>query len=55
VKAYTDFQLTQLAVRNKDATEVTRLAKSGELSSIQKVWAYTAAAKLVAAGETLTS
>ena len=51
VKAYTDFQLTQLAVRNKDVTEVTRLAKSGELTSVQKVWAYTAAAKLVAAGE----
>jgi hypothetical protein len=51
VKAYTDFQLTQLAVRNKDATEVTRLAKTGELSSIQKVWAFTTAAKLVAASE----
>lgn len=51
VKAYTDFQLTQLAVRNKDVTEVTRLAKNGELTSVQKVWAYTAAAKLVAAGE----
>ena len=51
VKAYTDFQLTQLAVRNKDATEATRLAKTGELTSIQKVWAYTAVAKLVAAAE----
>jgi hypothetical protein len=51
VKAYTDFQLTQLAVRNKDATEVARLAKTGELTSIQKVWAFTTAAKLVAASE----
>jgi len=51
VKAYTDFQLTQLAIRNKDATEATRLAKTGELTSIQKVWAYTAVAKLVAVAE----
>ena len=51
VKAYTDFQLTQLAVRNKDVTEVTRLARTGELTSIQKVWAFTTAARLVAAAE----
>ena len=51
VKAYTDFQWTQLAVRNKDATEVSRLAKTGELTSVQKVWAYTSAAKFVAAAE----
>jgi hypothetical protein len=51
VKAYTDFQLTQLAVRNKDAVEVTRLVKSGDLTSIQKVWALTSAAKFVIAAE----
>jgi len=51
VKAYTDFQLTQLAVRNKDAAETARLARSGELTSIQKVWAFTTAARLVAAAE----
>ena len=51
VKAYTDFQLVQLAVRNKDVTEITRLAKSGELTSIQKVWALTSAAKFVMATE----
>jgi hypothetical protein len=51
VKAYTDFQLTQLAVRNKDATEVARLARTAELTSIQKVWAFITAAKLVAASE----
>jgi len=38
-------------VRNKDVTEVTRLAKTGELSSIQKVWAFTTAARLAAASE----
>ena len=51
VKAYTDFQLTQLAVRNKDVTEVTRLARTGELTSVQKVWAFTTAARLAAASE----
>jgi hypothetical protein len=49
VKAYTDFQLTQLAVRKKDANEVARLVKSGDLTSIQKVWALTSAAKFVLA------
>jgi len=51
VKAYTDFQLVQLAVRNKDVTEITRLVKSGELTSIQKVWAMTSAARFVVATE----
>lgn len=47
VKAYTDFQLAQAAIRNKDVTEAIRLVKNGELTSIQKVWALTRAAKLV--------
>jgi hypothetical protein len=51
VKAYTDFEWTQIAVRNKDAAEIARLAKNGELTSIQKVWAYTNAAKLLVATE----
>jgi len=51
VKAYTDFQLVQVAVRNKDVGEISRLVKSGELSSIQKVWALTSGAKLVVAAE----
>lgn len=51
VKAYTDFQLVQFAIRNKDAAEVTRIVKSGDLTSIQKVWALTSAAKLVMAAE----
>ena len=51
VKAYTDFELVNRAVRNKDAVEVTRLVKSGELTSIQKVWALTSAAKFVVATE----
>ncbi|HYV83977.1 MAG TPA: hypothetical protein VE931_10700 [Pyrinomonadaceae bacterium] len=51
VKAYTDFQLVQLAIRKKDVPEITRLVKSGDLTSIQKVWALTSAAKLVVAQE----
>jgi len=51
VKAYTDFEATQLAVRNKDVTEIMRLVKTGDLTSIQKVWALTSAAKLVVASE----
>ncbi|HEX5874452.1 MAG TPA: hypothetical protein VFY60_07365 [Pyrinomonadaceae bacterium] len=47
VKAYTDFQLVDAAIEKKDVAEVTRLVKSGALTSIQKVWALTSAAKLV--------
>jgi tetratricopeptide (TPR) repeat protein len=51
VKAYTDFQLVQVAIRNKDVAELARLVKSGELTSVQKVWALTSGAKLVIAAE----
>ena len=51
VKAYTDFQLTQLAIRNKDVNEITRLAKNAELTSIQRVWAFTRGAQFVAQSE----
>jgi len=51
VKAYTDFALTDAAVQKKDVAEIIRLVKNGELTSIQKVWALTSAAKLVAASE----
>ncbi|HEY6804578.1 MAG TPA: hypothetical protein VI306_13475 [Pyrinomonadaceae bacterium] len=51
VKAYTDFQLTEAAVRKKDITEITRLARTGELTSIQKVWAFTSAAQLAGTNE----
>jgi hypothetical protein len=51
VKAYTDFQLVQFAIQKKDVTEAARLVKNGDLTSIQKVWALTSAAKLVMAAE----
>ena len=51
VKAYTDFEIAQLAIRNKDVTELMRVIKSGDLTSVQKVWALTSGAKLVVAEE----
>jgi hypothetical protein len=51
VRSYTDFQWTQLAVRKKDIDEIARLAKSAELTSVQRVWAYTSAARLIASSE----
>jgi hypothetical protein len=47
VRAYTDFQFAQLAVRNKDIAEATRLAKNGELTGLQRVWIYTRTAQLL--------
>jgi hypothetical protein len=51
VRAYTDFEWAQFYVRKKDATEAARLAKNGELTSIQRIWTYTSAAKLVLTSE----
>ena len=51
VRAYTDFQLVRVAIQKKDAAEVMRLVKTGELTSIQKVWALTSAAKMVVTEE----
>ena len=51
VKAYTDFELTDQAIQKKNVAEILQFVKNGELTSIQKVWALTGAAKLVAATE----
>ncbi|HJU92896.1 MAG TPA: hypothetical protein VJ656_08195 [Pyrinomonadaceae bacterium] len=51
VKAYTDFEMTDQAIEKKDVAEVLRLVKNGDLTSIQKVWALTSAAKLAVATE----
>ena len=51
VKAYTDFEWANQAIRNKDVTEAMRVVKTGDLTSIQKVWVLTSAAKLVVAAE----
>jgi hypothetical protein len=47
VRAHTDFQWAQFAIRNKDADEAARTAKTGDLTSIQRVWTYTRAARLL--------
>ncbi|HEV7844405.1 MAG TPA: hypothetical protein VGO69_12000, partial [Pyrinomonadaceae bacterium] len=47
-RAYVDYQLVNAAIDHKDAQEAVRLARSGELTSIQRVWAYTESARLMA-------
>lgn len=47
VRAYIDFQSVQSAIQEKNALEAARIAKSGELTSIQRVWGYTRAASLL--------
>ena len=51
VRAYTDFEWAQFYIRKKDAAEAARLAKNGELTTIQRVWTYASAAKLVLTSE----
>lgn len=47
VRAYIDFQTVQAAIQERNAAEAVRIAKSGELTSIQRVWAYTRASGLL--------
>jgi len=47
VRGYIDFQAVQQAAQKNDPTEVARLAKSGELTSMQRIWAYSRAARLL--------
>ncbi|HET9524774.1 MAG TPA: hypothetical protein VFO99_01320 [Pyrinomonadaceae bacterium] len=51
VRAYTDFEWAQFYIGKKDANEAARIAKNGELTSIQRVWTYTSAVNLVLASE----
>ncbi|HEX8474571.1 MAG TPA: hypothetical protein VF666_11100 [Pyrinomonadaceae bacterium] len=51
VRAYIDFEMTEKAVRDKNADEALRLARSGELSPVQRTWATTEAAQLLAKDE----
>jgi hypothetical protein len=49
VRAFIDFALLNRAVTDKkDGMEVLRLATSGELTPVQRTWAYTEAARLLA-------
>jgi hypothetical protein len=49
VRAYIDFQALQSAIQERNAAEAARIAKTGELTSIQRVWGYTRAASLLLA------
>lgn len=49
VRAYIDFQAVQSAIQERNAAEAARIAKAGELTSIQRVWGYTRAANLLLA------
>ena len=50
-KAYVDFEWAQYYIQKKEPAEAARLAKNGELTSIQRVWTYTSAAKLLFTSE----
>jgi hypothetical protein len=46
VKGYIDFQTAQQAINSGDANEAARLAKTGELTSPQRIWLYVRAANI---------
>ena len=46
-RAYVDFQYLNSALQKKDAEGALRLARSGELTHIQRVWGLTQAARLL--------
>jgi hypothetical protein len=47
--AYVDFELLNSAFQKKDAAELVRIAKSGELTPIQRSWGYSQAARIIGA------
>jgi hypothetical protein len=51
VRAYNDFQSAQTLIEEKNALEAVRIAKAGELTSLQRVWVYTRAARLLLASD----
>ena len=51
IRQYVDFQLVQVAISKKEASEAIRLAKAGQLTHIQRVWAYTEAARILKESE----
>jgi hypothetical protein len=46
-RAFIDFSLVSRAIDRKDAQEALRLARTGELTSLQRVWALTGIARFV--------
>jgi hypothetical protein len=47
VRRYVDFEMVQSAVRTNKPEEIVRLARTGQLAHVQRVWAYTEAARLM--------
>lgn len=45
--AYVDFELLRAAVQKKDTNEIIRIARTGEVTRIQKVWGFAQAARLL--------
>lgn len=46
-RAYVDFALTSRTIEKKDATEALRLARTGELTNVQRAWALMEIAHLL--------
>jgi len=46
INQYVDLQLIQVAISKKETSEVIKLSKAGHLTTTQRVWAYTQAAKI---------
>ena len=51
VRGYVDFQLVRFALKKKDVTESVRLAKKGQLTHLQRCWAYLQAVRLLSKSE----
>ena len=47
VRGYIDFQSARQAVNNGDGNEAARLAKTGNLTSPQRIWTYTRASRIL--------
>jgi hypothetical protein len=47
VRGYIDFERARQAINNGDALEAARIAKSGELTSSQRIWTYTRASRIL--------
>lgn len=52
LRSYIDFALVKTARNRNNAPEVVRLARAGDLTPFQRVWAYTEAARLFSKSET---
>jgi hypothetical protein len=51
VRAYMDYEAVHAAVSSKDSASVLRIARAGNLNSIQRTWALTEAARLLSKTE----